>query len=120
MKPASTLAYEFVEFIPETIDEGVLYISLEYATASHKCCCGCGNPVVTPLSPVDWKLVFDGSVSLYPSIGNWGFNCKSHYWIRNNEVEWAPVWSEKEIDEGRDNDRHKKKKRFRKKWWLFF
>jgi hypothetical protein len=62
--------------------------------------------VVTPISPTDWKLIFDGkSVSLYPSIGNWGFKCRSHYWIRNNQVEWALQMSQDEIEDGRAHDR---------------
>ena len=66
--------HEFVEFIPSTLNDGVLYISIPYATAVHKCCCGCGEKVVTPLTPTDWSLTFDGlTASLSPSIGNWGF-----------------------------------------------
>ena len=62
-----SVIHEFVEFIPEELKEGVLYISINYATASHLCCCGCGNRVVTPITPDDWKLIFDGvSVSLHP------------------------------------------------------
>jgi Family of unknown function (DUF6527) len=84
------LIHKFVKSVPETLEQGVLYVSVEYATAIHKCCCGCGNEVVTPLSPKDWKLTFDGeTVSLYPSIGNWNFGCRSHYWITKNRVEWA-------------------------------
>ena len=26
---------------------------------------------------------------LYPSIGNWQFPCRSHYWIRRNRIIWA-------------------------------
>ncbi len=89
------LSHEFVKNIPEKIDDGIIYISMEYATAIHKCCCGCGNEVITPLSPTDWKLIFDGeSISLYPSIGNWNFDCKSHYWIKNNKIKWARQWTE--------------------------
>jgi len=102
MKDAPAVQYEFVEFIPEVLKEGVVYISLPYATASHKCCCGCGNVVVTPITPTDWKLTFDGeTISLFPSIGNWSFPCRSHYWIRQNQVEWAESWSEEEIESGR-------------------
>lgn len=80
----------FVESLPETLKERTLYVCMEFATASHKCACGCGKEVVTPLSPTDWKLMFDGrTVTLHPSIGNWGFECRSHYWIRGNRVEWA-------------------------------
>ena len=69
------------------IEEGKIYVSIAYATAVHKCACGCGKEVVTPLSPTDWKLIFDGkTVSLDPSIGNWGFPCRSHYWVRNNRA----------------------------------
>ena len=67
-----TISFEFVEFIPEKLEEGKVYISPKYSTVVHKCCCGCQEEVVTPLSPVDWELTFDGkTISLYPSIGNW-------------------------------------------------
>jgi hypothetical protein len=87
------LSHEFVKSVPEILKDRVLYVSMEFATAIHKCCCGCGNEVVTPLSPKDWKLTFDGeTISLTPSIGNWSFDCQSHYWITNSRVEWAPKW----------------------------
>ena len=75
--------------------------------------CGCGNEVVTPLSPTDWHLTFNGkTVSLHPSIGNWNFDCQSHYWIRNNEVERSGRWSEKAIHSGRKDDIKRKKEYF--------
>lgn len=96
---------EFVEFIPEQIEDGTLYISETYATAVHKCCCGCGIKVVTPLSPTGWRMkVQGGQVSLYPSIGNWGFPCQSHYWIKRNAIEWSYQMSKSEIDAGRRQD----------------
>jgi len=105
MRRGVALKHEFVEFIPKQLDDDVIYISIPYATAVHKCACGCGERVVTPLSPTDWQLIFDGkSISLYPSIGNWGFQCQSHYWIRSNKVEWARRWSRKEVDAGRRRD----------------
>lgn len=111
-----TIQHKFVDLIPERLVEGILYISIEYCTAVHKCVCGCGNEVVTPISPTDWKLTFNGeSVSFYPSIGNWSFECKSHYWIENNIVKNARMWSTKEIEVGRKADKKKKKKYFRKK-----
>ncbi len=98
--------FEFVDYIPDKLKNGVIYISIQYTTVVHKCACGCGNEVVTPLSPVDWSLIFDGqSISLNPSIGNWSFPCKSHYWIKNNEVKWAPRWSEEQIAAGRSHDK---------------
>lgn len=107
MKRRDILKHKFVEFIPRELEDGVLYVSLAYATAIHSCCCGCGNRVVTPLSPADWKLIFDGrSISLEPSIGNWSFPCKSHYWITNNNVIWARRWSKNEISAARRKDAH--------------
>ena len=38
LKPPKTLTHEFVEFIPDVIEEGKIYVSIEYATAVHKCC----------------------------------------------------------------------------------
>jgi hypothetical protein len=91
----------FLETIPAEIEEGILYISMNLHTASHKCPCGCGHRVVTPLSSAGWILLFDGKrVSLDPSIGNWSKPCQSHYWITNNEIEWAPQWSKERIARG--------------------
>jgi len=113
MKPGIMLKHKFVEYIPKKLDDRTIYVSIDFATVVHKCCCGCGNEVVTPLSPTDWKLIYDGqSISLYPSIGNWNFNCQSHYWIRDNQVKWAPRWSRKEIDSGRAYDLMAKEKYF--------
>jgi Family of unknown function (DUF6527) len=97
--------HEFVEFIPPELKEGVLYISVQYATAVHKCACGCGNKVVTPISPVSWQLLFDGkTVSLTPSIGSWQFPCRSHYWIRSNKIRWAEAWAPEQIAAGRQRE----------------
>ncbi len=104
------LSHKFVKNIPEHIQNGIIYISIDYSTVIHKCCCGCGNEVVTPISPDDWKLIFDGeTISLDPSIGNWSFACQSHYWITNNEVEWAPKWTKKQIEYNRKKDERNKK-----------
>jgi hypothetical protein len=51
--------------------DGILYVSMEFATAGRRCCCGCGNEVYRKFSRRDWQIMFDGqSVSLTPSIGN--------------------------------------------------
>ena len=128
MKRNRLLVHEFSEFVPDVLEEGTLYVSVQYATVVHKCCCGCGNEVVTPLSPRDWTLMFDGkTISLHPSIGNWSFPCQSHYWIRNNRVQWAEPWSQERIDAGRTSDQFAKTKDNKrdktglwqkfKKWW---
>jgi len=98
----TALAYEFVEFVPDELKERTLYISVTYCTAVHKCCCGCGREVVTPLSPTGWQLIFDGkTVSLYPSIGSWSLPCQSHYFITKSKVVWARKWTKKQIARGR-------------------
>ncbi len=105
------LEHKFVTNIPQEIEDGAVYISMEYGTAIHNCCCGCGNQVVTPFSPAEWQLSFDGeSVSLYPSIGNWSFPCRSHYWIKNNKVRWASTWNDRQIEEVKEKDRTDKMK----------
>jgi hypothetical protein len=84
-------AHKFVEFMPERLEPNVLYVSIRFSLVSHSCACGCGEEVVTPLSPRDWQLIFNGeTVSLYPSIGNWSFRCRSHYWIEQNRAVWIP------------------------------
>jgi hypothetical protein len=94
---ADRLRYRVVELMPP-IEDGVLYISLEYMTAVHRCCCGCGERVVTPIGPTDWSVTFHGdTVSLHPSVGNWGLACASHYIVRRGHVEWAPRWSQERI-----------------------
>jgi len=113
MRPDIVLKHEFVEFIPDDLKEGTIYVSIRFATVSHKCCCGCGKRVVTPLRPTDWKLIFDGkTISLDPSIGNWGFECQSHYWIIRNRVKWAARWSQEKINSGRNHDSLAKERYF--------
>jgi hypothetical protein len=120
------LQHKFIKNAPDTLEDGVVYVSIEYASVIHKCCCGCGEEVVTPLAPKEWKLTYDGeSITLYPSIGNWKFKCRSHYLIINNRVVWP--------DEFKSTKRHFKTKgaksnavpnkpqgKVRKWWWFGF
>ena len=102
--------------MPSSLEEGILYISVEYAIAVHKCVCGCGNKVVTPLSPNDWEMTFDGeTISLYPSIGNWALECKSHYWITKNVIKHARKWSDSGILIGRMQETFERKIYYSKK-----
>lgn len=101
------IQHQFVEAMPLQIDEGVLYISRRFNTAIHKCCCGCGLEVVTPLNSAKWSLKDHGSsVSLSPSIGNWSFPCQSHYWLERNQVRWAAHMSDRMIRQVRARDHH--------------
>lgn len=98
------ITHKFVREIPQDLNENVLYISIPFKVAIHLCACGCRNRVVTRLSPKDWRLTFDGAnVTLYPSIGNWSFECKSHYWIKNDTIINIPSYPLK---------KRKRKKRF--------
>jgi len=100
------LEHRFVEHIPEQLEPGVLYVSMEYATSAHSCCCGCGEEVVTPFAPTDWKMTFDGeTVSLRPSVGSWTLKCRSHYVIDCGKVIEAAPWSNEEIETERLRDR---------------
>ncbi len=110
------MQHKFVEFVPDVLEADTLYISIPYCTAIHLCMCGCGNEVVTPLSPTDWELTFNGkTVSLSPSIGNWSFPCKSHYFIKQSKIRYARRWSDEEITLNKRPDKKRKRKFFNKK-----
>jgi len=122
----SSVDARFVEFIPEVLEEGILYVSQKYSVASHNCCCGCGKEVVTPLSPTDWQIKREDSiVSLHPSIGNWSFPCRSHYFLKRNRVEWAGDMHQQDIDAGIAMDRENKARYYSSRtqsrsWWARF
>lgn len=96
-----------VEHLPEQLEEGVLYISEEFSLTAHKCCCGCGEDVYNKLGPAKWRLIRlpDGSVSLDPSVGNWKYACRSHYFIQKNRVIDAGPMSAKAIEAVQQRDR---------------
>ena len=103
------LQHLFVRHVPEELEERTLYVSMDYATVVHRCCCGCGGRVVTPLSPTDWKMTFDGrSVTLTPSVNNSGFECESHYFIVGSRVAWAPRLRPHQVAATRRRDRQAK------------
>lgn len=97
--------HAFVELMPDVLEPETLYISIEYTVAIHSCACGCGERVVTPLSPAEWRLTFDGeTVSLWPSIGNWSFDCQSHYSIEGDRVIWDEPFAKEKIARVRARD----------------
>ena len=102
------IQHKFVNEIPDILEPSVLYISIQYRTASHACFCGCGLRVVTPIRPTRWQLFYDGdSVSLTPSIGNWSLPCQSHYWVRNNQVYRAKKWNAQQIAKARSEQKNR-------------
>ena len=110
------LRHEFAEYIPDQLDERVLYVSMRFGTVVHRCACGCGEEVVTPLGPAEWRLTYDGrSISLEPSVGNWNFPCRSHYWIDEGRVRWARGFSEDEVALGRQEARERRMNYFETK-----
>ncbi|WP_260101967.1 DUF6527 family protein [Phaeobacter inhibens] len=86
---------------------------MEYGTAAHSCCCGCGEEVVTPFTPTDWKMIFDGeTVSLNPSIGNWTLACRSHYVIKRGRVIEAGPWTDEQVAAERLRDQKAKSRHY--------
>jgi hypothetical protein len=118
-----TIIPKFVSRVPSEIKEGIIYISTDVNTAVHLCPCGCKTEIITPIDPNEWKFTYDGeTISLYPSVGVWGAQCKSHYWITKNKIEWAGTYSENEIREVRKNEKKERKRNYQKKetkrrWW---
>ena len=101
-----TISHKFVNLMPSEMEEGIVYVSIPYKTATHKCACGCGEIVVTPIRPTDWRLLWDGdTVTILPSIGSWSLPCRSHYFIIRNKIIWARRWSESKIKAGRAKDK---------------
>ncbi len=109
------LDHRFVEHLPDRLDPGVLYLAMEFGTAAHKCACGCGTEVYTPLTPTDWSMTYDGeTVSLNPSVGNWHQKCRSHYVIRKGKVIEAGPWSDEQVASERERDRTAKERHYGK------
>ena len=98
---------ELIKEIPLIIEDGRIYISLDYKVSIHNCPCGCGQKVVLPIDPRGWSILFNGeTISFSPSIGNWSLDCKSHYFITKNRVEWV-----QDKDEKSENKNFRRKKK---------
>lgn len=107
--------HKFVKAFPDKLDNGILYVSMEFGTAAHRCFCGCGCEVYTGFSPRDWSMKFNGeAVSISPSIGNWSFACQSHYILDGGRVHWADRWSRERIELGRLLDRERKDRHYKR------
>lgn len=96
----------FVDSFPTPMAPGVLYISMPYSSAGHICPCGCGGEVVTKLSPARYRVIFDGEVSLKPSVAAVGLACNSHYFITRGEVDWHGKLDRREQARARASDQH--------------
>lgn len=68
-----------------------------YSWAKFYCPCGCGKEIMLSLNSnikPCWniklnKIKGDFKVTLSPSINLTSFPCKSHFFIRNNRVDWV-------------------------------
>ena len=122
---------EFVEYIPANGDDlisGNVYISMKYGMVVYRCPCGCEGLSEFMLDPIRYRMEYDGiNVSFYPSIGISYLKCRSHYWIRDNQIQWCAPMEDWEIDkarrrelasalEGRDRE---KSKGIRQMWSRF-
>lgn len=106
MTEVTHLRPEFVTSFPTQMEHGVIYVSIEYNNCGHLCACGCGREVITPLSPAQWTITYDGeNISMRPSIGNWSLPCRSHYFVHQGRVRWARDYTEHEIARNRLHDR---------------
>lgn len=106
MSRVSYLDPVFVEFMPAELELGSIYVSVAYSLTAHLCACGCGEKVVLPLHPKQWRFTYDGkSFSMHPSVGNIGIACGSHYWIRGGRVEWARDITADQARRGFERDR---------------
>jgi hypothetical protein len=96
--------------MPKELEPGVLYVSDEFGAAAHRCACGCGSKIRTPLGPTDWTLKeTDSGPTLYPSVGNWQQPCQSHYWIYRGEIRWAEKWTSEQIASGRRKEEERRR-----------
>lgn len=82
----------FVKEMPELWEQGKVYICEEYNTSAHLCLCGCGQKTVMPLGGGQWWTLVkeaNGTVSFIGSVGNYNFECKSHYIITKNKANFV-------------------------------
>lgn len=106
---------EVVGSIPEVLQANTLYVTTDGDVAGHLCACGCGREVVTPLTPTDWSITISRrGATLFPSIGNWAFPCRSHYFIWDGAIVWARDMSAEAIEQGRRRDKARKQDYYEK------
>jgi len=77
----------FVDVIPDELEQNKFYIAEQYNVASHLCLCGCGKETITPLGGGrNWDLIKENNntITLLGSVGNYSYECKSHYVINKN------------------------------------
>jgi hypothetical protein len=96
MPRLTELEPRFVDTIPETLEEGILYVSEMYNTTIHLCPCGCKNKIVVPFNiggtTCWWTYTREpgtDEITLSPSVGSFQIPCRSHYFITKNKILWC-------------------------------
>ena len=96
---------EFVEYIPangEDLITGTVYISMKHKMVVYRCPCGCGGLSEFMLDPIRFRMKYDGiNVSFYPSIGISYLECRSHYWIVDNQIQWCAPMEDWQTEQAR-------------------
>ena len=96
---------ELVKLLRDELRETVIYISVPCRTVIHRRARGRGNVVETPIHPTQCARAGNGkAVSLRPSIGNWRLPYRSHHWIRESRVVWAPLGEDARAEAGRKEE----------------
>jgi hypothetical protein len=90
---------------PDAPEQGKFYYSEEFRTSLHLCACGCGERVVLPIKSAGWTMTTGrNGFSIFPSVGNREFQCRSHYLIREGRVDWLASMSDAAVIESRSAD----------------
>lgn len=106
--------------LPELPEPGKFYYSEEFRTSLHLCACGCGNRVVLPIKPAGWTMRKGrNGISIFPSVGNREFDCRSHYFILDGRVDWLLALSAAAVEESRANDQRHMKQVYKTSAWDF-
>lgn len=89
MKTIKKVPYEpvMVEYMPDELEQGKVYISERFGVCKHLCLCGCGEETVLDFgNPTGWRLIKEdnGTVSFTPSVSNYQYPCKAHYIMTKN------------------------------------
>lgn len=107
-----------VDKTPRELEDGVVYLNVEYELATLKCACGCGHKVVL-LCPDGHSVIDDGGyATIYPSVGVWDAPCRSHFFVTRGQVEWYSSWSDEMIKHSMSTQRVRHEKKTRKPWWV--
>lgn len=107
-----------VEKTPKELEEGVVYLNVEYELATLKCACGCGHKVVL-LYPDGHSVIDDGGyATIYPSVGVWDAPCRSHFFVTQGQVEWCNSWSDEKIKHFMNAQRTRHDQEGRQPWWV--